>query len=124
MIEVCPQSLLWTGDETSIPIIGYLCEYQNCDYHNSDKGNVSRHISKMHLNKEQLVCEECHQTFWGQKRLFEHKKCTHLGNGFIYNIYSKIYKCDFNECNYESKSVTNLTQHKRRHFGQKVCLLD
>ena len=100
-------------------IVGYLCQYLNCNYQNSDKGNVSRHISKMHLNKTPLICNECQQTFWGQKRLFDHKKCFHFPT-LLYNANRKTYECDYNDCKYETKSLTNLTQHLRRHSGEKV----
>ncbi|XP_054163841.1 zinc finger protein 43-like [Oppia nitens] len=113
------------NSQTKRKIIGYLCNYGNCNYRNWSKGNVCRHVSKMHLNKRPLICRECRQTFWGQKRLLEHRKIKHMDQ-LIYNSNRNVYKCDYNGCVYECKSLSNLNQHKRRHIGDKPfkCLVE
>ncbi|CAG2113311.1 unnamed protein product, partial [Medioppia subpectinata] len=114
----CEETDGTSGVRVRATISGYLCEYPNCDYMNVNKGNVSRHISKMHLNKRPLVCDDCGQTFWGQKRLFLHRKATHLAS-LVDSGNRRQYKCDWHDCTYQCKSLTNLNLHRRRHSGQK-----
>jgi uncharacterized Zn-finger protein len=75
----------------------------------------------MHLNKSQLNCSKCELTFWGKTRLLKHLRLDHNQS---FNTNNKRYKCDWNECQFETRNLNNLVIHKRRHLGLKPFKCD
>lgn len=75
----------------------------------------------MHTNNKSINCNECKLSFWGRKPLTDHIKLAHNQS---YDQISGKFKCDWNECSFQSKSFSNLTVHKMRHSGEKPFKCD
>lgn len=99
----------------------FRCDYSNCNYKSRVKENITKHMNRMHTYKEPITCSECKHRFWGQKRLTDHIKEAHNES---YDTISGKFKCNWNECSFQSKSYSNLTTHKMRHKGVKPYKCD
>jgi len=62
-------------------------------------------MSKTHQNQKSFICDECKQIFLSQRRLIDHIKSNHNEN---YNQKNKKFRCDWNECQFESKRYSKL----------------
>jgi KRAB domain-containing zinc finger protein len=92
------------------------CDFPQCQYKTDWIHLLKQHQSKVHFKNKQII--ENHE--------FECKTCAKIFNNKVSfqthnrNIHSLVtYKCDFDDCDFETKDKRNSREHKLRHLGEK-----
>ena len=101
---------------TTGAIIGYRCNWSECYYIDSKKQRIAEHINQSHTGERPFVCQTCGSNFSAKRYLKSHE----LQNHSI----SKKFKCDWDQCQYETNNLTNLNVHFNRHLKYKPFKCD
>src|SRR5699024_4478549 len=94
--------------------------YSKCEFLSFNQDDLVTHMkthteliaTKRGDKKEVLyVCQQCGKEFAGQKWLDNHIENAHSS--------SKIFVCDFSDCQYRTRFRCVMEDHKRRHLKAK-----
>ncbi len=92
------------------------CDFPQCQYKTDWIRLLRNHRKSVHfkdkriIKKEKFECKSCDKTFDNKVSFNQHKRYTH----------SLItYKCDFDDCVFETKDKRTSKEHKLRHLGEK-----
>ena len=96
----------------------YKCNFPGCDFQNKYKSNLKLHLIR-HSN-DTFECQHCHKKYKYNHNLRHHMKKWHLDQC----PNDPLLVCDWNECQYTTKSQSCLNRHKRVHtlrFECRIC---
>jgi uncharacterized Zn-finger protein len=93
------------------------CLWPECQFETKYKKNLIQHKERLHtkVGQKRFGCEICGQKFNTNGIRVQHIRAFHLGIR---------YKCDFNECKFETNQRFRLKRHKLIHSGIKKCLCE
>jgi uncharacterized Zn-finger protein len=92
--------------------VEFKCDFPQCQYKTHLIQNLKTHKKSAHFRDKTLrfECETCDKICSSIGVLNRHKKVVHS---------SYILKCDFENCDFKTKHLKNLKDHKTRHTGKK-----
>ena len=96
----------------------WKCNFPGCDFQNKYKSMVKSHLIR-HSNDRPFECQHCYKKYKHDKGLRHHMKTRHLDQC----PNDPILVCDWNECQYTTKSLTALNLHKRIHTLPFECYI-
>ena len=97
----------------------WKCDFPGCDYQTEHTYRVKKHL-KRHSNDRPFKCNHCYKKYKQKKDLTEHMQRQHLDQC----PNDPLLVCDWNECQYRTKSLRALNEHKCSHtlpFECQIC---
>ncbi|CAG2118756.1 unnamed protein product, partial [Medioppia subpectinata] len=108
------------NDFMAIPGPPYGCQWPDCTKAFTTVWKLKRHLDGVHTNDRPFECHDCPQRFLSNSELCVHRRQKHSLEPFVVK---KEFKCDYNDCQYETIGLSALNDHKKRHLNIKefVC---
>ena len=94
----------------------WKCDFPGCDFQNQYQYKLKYHMNS-HSEDRPFQCHHCHKNYKNKSDLTHHVKDKHLDQC----PNDPILVCDWSECQYRTKSMKGLNEHKRNHTLPFEC---
>ncbi|CAG2104104.1 unnamed protein product, partial [Medioppia subpectinata] len=102
-------------DDMAIAGPPYGCQWPDCAKAFKAKWLLKRHVDQVHKGVRQFACHDCPQRFAKKSSLCLHRRQKHS----LEPIVKKEFKCDYNDCQFETNISGSLRRHRKSHLNIK-----
>ncbi|CAG2116005.1 unnamed protein product, partial [Medioppia subpectinata] len=108
------------NDILATPGPPYGCQWPDCTKTFNTMWKLKRHVDGVHTNVRPFECHDCPKRFLSNSDLCTHRREKHSLEPIVPK---KVFKCDYNDCQYETTYSGTFSEHKKRHLNIKkfVC---